>query len=352
MDLRPIRFQHAEAWRSYFGGKLIAKLHGEDAEDGHFPEEWILSTVRVQNAGREDIEEGLSRTPDGKSLKELLEQAPMEMLGADHVGKYGSNMGVLVKLLDAAIRLSIQVHPSPETARELFHSNFGKTECWHILETRNDAGESPCVYLGFRPGVTREHWEDVFYRQNITEMLACLHRFDAAPGDTFLIRGGVPHAIGAGCLMVEIQEPTDLTILTERVALTGYRFPDSSMHRGLGFEKMFDCFDYTTHTKEEAAKLWKLTGTVTQTPGCTCREVVGYNDTPMFRLEIMDVTDDVMVPSDGVFSGLYILEGTGTLDGERVNAGTCFFVPASCSQFALIPDSTMRCFRFWGPKCG
>ena len=112
---------------------MIDRLHGkEQGEDGHFPEEWMYSVTRAANAGREERVEGISSLDDGSSrtLKEVLERQPDEMLGASHVKKWGVTPGVLIKIIDSRERLTIQVHPDKEKARELFHSPFGKTECW------------------------------------------------------------------------------------------------------------------------------------------------------------------------------------------------------------------------------
>ena len=85
-------------------------------------------------------------------------------------------------------------------------------------------------------------------------MLSCLHKVPVKKGDTFIIRGGVPHGIGAGCFLVEIQEPTDYTIRTERVTPSGLPVADAMCHQGLGFEKMFDCFDYQGYSLAELQK--------------------------------------------------------------------------------------------------
>ena len=193
---RPIRLETERAWRTYLGGRMISALHGQAGEDGHFPEEWLMSTVSARNAGREHIVEGLTRVSgSGLTLSQLLSAQPEAMLGKAHAEKYGANPGVLVKLLDAAERLTLQVHPTRSKAQELFGSPFGKTECWHILDCRTIDGVEPCVYIGFREGITRAHWEHCFHTQDIPAMLACLHRIPVAKGDSFIIRGGVPHGI-------------------------------------------------------------------------------------------------------------------------------------------------------------
>jgi len=224
---KPIKLATSRAWRTYLGGSMISKLHGVPGEDDHFPEEWLMSVVAARNSGREHIVEGISRVEaTGQTLAELIDASPSELLGVHHTDKYGKSLGVLVKLLDAAERLTLQVHPTRECAKKLFDSEFGKAECWHIIGEREIKGEKPCIYIGFKEGITREHWKHCFDEQDIPAMLDCLHRIEVKTGDTFIIRGGVPHGIGAGCFLVEIQEPTDYTVRTERITPSGLAVAD------------------------------------------------------------------------------------------------------------------------------
>lgn len=337
----PIKLQMATAWRTYTGGSSIRALHGEEGTpDDHFPEEWIMSTVRARNAGREDIVEGISMLSDADlSLRELIDKAPKEMLGEAHYQKYGAELGVLVKLIDSAERLTVQVHPTREKARALFDSAYGKTECWHILGGRSVGGEDPSIYFGFRPGITREYWKECFDRQDIGAMLACLHRFPVKPGDTYLIEGGIPHAIGAGCFLVEIQEPTDYSIRTERTTPQGLCVPDFMCHQGLGFERMFDCFEYHGYSKEETQARWRIKrrGDV----------ILGEDSTDMFSLCASDIKGKEYVTCGKSFCGVYVLEGEGRLNGRPVMRGDQFFIPAACPGFTVEGELTL--LRYSGP---
>ncbi|MBQ4631545.1 MAG: class I mannose-6-phosphate isomerase [Clostridia bacterium] len=339
---KPIRLLRAGAWRTYTGGRLIEKLHGnENALDSHFPEEWIMSTVKARNSGREHIVEGLSMVCENDiSLADIISSNPIEALGKKHFKRYGASLGVLVKLIDSAERLTIQVHPTRQKAKELFESCFGKTECWHILGCRKINGENPCIYFGFKEGISREYWKDVFDKQDIDAMLGCLHKFDVSPGDTFLIEGGIPHAIGAGCFLVEIQEPTDYTIRTERRTPSGLDVSDFMCHQGLGFDKMFDCFDYTGYSKQEVIQRWKI-----EKDG---NNIVGYDNTEMFRLEQIDVDGTIDITSDGAFSGIYILDGEGMVHTDIVTGGYQYFISACCEPFKI--SGKMKIMRFYGPK--
>lgn len=164
--------------------------------------------------------EGLSEIvlENGKSitLKDLIRSNPEDILGRRHTAKYGSETAVLVKVLDAGERLTIQVHPDREFAQSAFQSVFGKTEAWYILGGRTIGGEDPYVLLGFKPGMTQAKWKQLFEDQDIPGMIGALHKIPVQPGDVFLVEGGVPHAIGSGCFLIEIQEPTDYTLRVER----------------------------------------------------------------------------------------------------------------------------------------
>ncbi len=338
----PIKLGMATAWRTYTGGSRIRELHGEaGTPDNNFPEEWIMSTVRARNSGREDIVEGISMIEgENISLLELIESDPERALGKEHYQRYGTNLGVLVKIIDSAERLTVQVHPTRKKAKELFNSEFGKTECWHILGGREIDGEPPSIYFGFKEGITRERWKDCFDRQDIPAMLDCLHKFAVKPGDTFLIEGGIPHAIGAGCFLVEIQEPTDYTVRTERTTPKGLAVADFMCHQGLGFERMFDCFEYEGYSAEAVEARWniKRRGDV----------IIDEGSTEMFGLRMKDIDGEEYIPTGSVFSGIYILEGEGKLAGKAVAKGDQFFIPADCRGFNI--EGKLRLIQYFGPN--
>lgn len=348
---RPIPLETSRVWRTYHGGQMISRLHGEDVEDDNFPEEWLMSVVAARNAGREHIVEGMSRvTGTGLTLKELCEAAPEAMFGFAHAAKYGASPGVLVKLLDAGERLTLQTHPTRACAMKLFGSPFGKTECWHIIETREIGEESPCIYLGFKEGVTREYWKQCFDTQDIPAMLACLHRIEVHPGDTYIIRGGVPHGIGAGCFLVEIQEPTDYTIRTERVTPGGLAVSDFMCHQGLGFERMFDCFEYDGADLAKTLRRYRVEPRCEAIAGGEVTHIIYSDVTDMFALDLVTLTGEKRF-AGGRFSGIYVLYGSGTLDSAPIGVGSHFVIPAACGGYTIRPDeggiTLIRCF---GPE--
>lgn len=355
----PLKLNAARAWRTYWGGKMIEELHGNNnAEDTHFPEEWIISTVCAQNVGREHIkDEGMSYVEGSElSLKAVIEADPEKALGKAHSQRFGCSTGVLVKLLDSAERLGIQVHPNKEKAQLYFNSEYGKTECWYIIGKREINGVKPCIYMGFKEGVTKELWREVFEKQDIPRMLDCLNRFEVEIGDTFFIKGGMPHAIGAGCFLAEIQEPTDYTLRTERVTPSGLEISDQACHYGIGFDKMFDCFEYPSEKSESAEEL-KLSSKITEkTDGFCVSEVVGYRDTDCFRLRRLEIGGEYTLNLCGSFCGLYILDGQGELVFDKgrlpVSKAEQYFVPAKVGKIKFIssPQYPLTILVSNGPK--
>jgi mannose-6-phosphate isomerase len=360
---QPIKLSPTRSWRTYLGGKLLDELHGiEDPKDSRYPEEWMMSIISTnRNVDRQHLQdEGLSKLdlPDRDiALKELVEQNPVDFLGEKHVERFGTQTGVLVKLIDTAERLIIQSHPDRKQAQELFHSMYGKTECWHFVGGREIDGEPPYVYMGFKPGVTREQWKALFDAQDIPGMLDCLHKYYVQLGDTILIEAGIPHAIGAGCLLVEIQEPSDYTIRLEKTSPSGLQIDDFLIHQGLGFEKMFDIFKYDTFTREETLSNWQVPPVIIkESEGNKEIELIGYKRTPYFRMTQVEVQTETEVQGDGVFSGLYILSGDAAiLTGDErlcVKKGDQLFIPAKVSSFSIVNngDEVVKALRLFGPE--
>jgi mannose-6-phosphate isomerase len=249
----PIFFERNRVGRVYIGGKLFSTLFGDSPEDGYKPEEWIASATEAYNPDMPKAGEGLSISTEGEVFCELLQRYPEHILGKRCAELDGAKLSLLVKLLDSAERLVIQCHPTVEFAKERFGSDFGKTECWYMLSAEEDA----CVYLGFKEGITREKWISLFETQNVQGMLDCLHRFNVKKGELWFVEGGVPHAIGGGCLMIELQEPSDLMVIPERVTPSGIALAEKKLHGGLGFGGMFDCFVYNGLSEEETKKRYR-----------------------------------------------------------------------------------------------
>lgn len=233
-------------WRTYQGGRCLDTLAGAaQPADSHFPEDWVASTTRAINAGRESVREGVSPVTLGGTTQDfaaLLESDPDYFLGSGHAAKFGAHPQLLVKLLDPSIRLHFQAHPTADFARRFLNAPSGKTEAYHILATRPEVA-APYIYLGFQRPPSRDALRRMIETQDIAGLEACFDKIPVKPGDTWLVPGGVPHALGEGLLLVEVQEPSDLVVRFE-FERGGYVLPESARFMGRGLEFCLDVFDY------------------------------------------------------------------------------------------------------------
>lgn len=310
-------------YRTYYGGVNIDRLEGNpNPTVSRFPEDWIASVTAAFNPGHDRDKEGLSRIVDGRYLKDLIEMDKTALIGNR------KEMSFLFKLVDAAERLVIQVHPTVMFAKKYFNSIYGKTECWYFL---NDGGS---VYLGFKKGITKEYWKYLFDIQDIEGMLACMHCFSVKRGDIIFVAGGVPHAIGAGCFLVEMQEPTDLMVIPERVTPSGIVLPDEKLHCGLGVEKMFDCFVYDGFSAEETKKMYFKKNINHDN---ILRTIIDENITDKFKLYELYIKGHYQyeILSYGV---ALVMEGKGTIGTEEVKAGDRVFISETEKKIAFFGD--------------
>jgi mannose-6-phosphate isomerase len=323
--------------RSYTGGKLIEEWQGlPNPADNNKPEEWLASVVEARNKNYIP-DEGLSKVllANGRieKLTNLIKADAESFLGNDHVVKYGEHTAVLTKVLDAAVRLSIQVHPTKVYAREYFKSDYGKTEAWYIMGGREVDGEPPYVLVGFKPGVTKAQWKKYFDEQDIDGMINALHKFYVMPGDVFLIEGGLPHAIGSGCFLIEIQEPTDYTMRVERKTFDGSTLPDILCHQGVGFDAMLDCFTYEGLSKEETLKKHaKHPEPVAGENSSTIIHLITERDTACFKMDRLIIPESYTL-NDASFKTLIVLQGEGAFKHEdqitTIKQGDTYFLPAA-----------------------
>ena len=148
----------------------------------------------------------------GSTLRELVDLGGAELVG----GRFrGGEFPLMVKLIDARLRLSVQVHPNEAVARALGVGQHGKTECWVFLA---DGGE---VFQGTRPGVGRTEFERALAEHHVADTL---NRFEPHAGDVFFLPARTVHALGEGCLLYEVQQTSDITFRVydwERVGLDG-----------------------------------------------------------------------------------------------------------------------------------
>ena len=141
----------------------------------------------------------------GRTVGELASRYGAHFLGRDVAAAHGSRFPLLVKLLDCADWLSVQVHPDDEQAVRLAGpGQYGKCEAWHFLE----AEEGAAVYAGVRPGTSREELERAIREGRVLEVA---ERLEVRAGQTILIPSGTLHSLGPGLLLYELQQSSDTT---------------------------------------------------------------------------------------------------------------------------------------------
>lgn len=331
----PVFFEKNRVFRVYLGGKLFSTFFGDDSDDGFYPEEWICSSTKALNKDSTDEFEGLS-TVKGTSIhfNELLEAEKELMLGNRN------GLDVLVKALDSAIRLPVQAHPDKPFSRAHFNSDFGKAESWLVLGAREDA----CIYFGFKDDVTPEDFEKAVAASETDKdaMEKLLNRIPVNVGDVFFIPAKAVHAIGAGCLILEVQEPTDFTIQPERWC-GDYRLSDSEMYLSLDKETALSVFDYSYNYDKVMRECKKTPVTISEGDGCKKESLIGKNDTPCFSVERYIVNDGKTEKLSGVC--VYVVtEGEGTLVSsdykKEIRKGDYFFMPYSCDDKYWVESNT------------
>lgn len=247
--LQPWRLLPNRVSRFYRGGLLLDQFRGDaNAADSDRPEDWIGSATRAWTPpGIARTDEGLGQADvDGspRRVVDLLASDPTAVAGPELGAVPGPTTGVLVKLLDAAIRLPVHAHPTRPFARSHLGSPFGKAEAWIVLGTRAIEGEPPPhVRLGFRRDVGRDELIDWIENRRTDLLLDTIHVRETGPGDVWFVPPGTPHAIGAGVFILEIQEPTDYSIVLETA---GFPIDPVDAHLGLGWDVTVNAIDRST----------------------------------------------------------------------------------------------------------
>lgn len=353
----PLKQYSNRVWRTYEGGALIDKWKMTSPEvDSSMPEEWIMSTITARGKNR-PVNEGLSmiETEEGVfSLKEIIDSDLELFLGKKLADKFGTT-GVLIKMLDSMERLTIQVHPDKKYAKEILNSEFGKTESWYVLDTREIGGEKSVVYMGFKKHVTPELWKTLFEKQDIEGMLNALHKIEVKPGDAFMIYGGVPHAIGSGCFLMEVQEPTDYTMRTEITTPNGLKIGPELIHQGVGVERMLECFHYDTYIQDEAIDNWKIIPEVIDSSdGHTLRTLFNEKHTNCFGLSELILDGSHTLHNNGGFyvAVIYRGEGTITCHGKDYNyaQGDEIFISAAIPELTFSSASPSKILICYPPS--
>jgi mannose-6-phosphate isomerase len=328
---RPVRLPANQPERFYRGGAAIAALRGDPEAREFGPEDWVASCTTMH--GERDL--GLSRLPDGGLLRDAVTTHADDWLGAAHLARYGADPALLVKLLDAGQRLPVHCHPSDEFAAAHFDSRYGKTEAWIVVGTSNP---SSTVHIGFSEPVEPETVAEWVARQDSVAMLGALNEVTVRPGDTVFVPAGVPHAIGPGVFIVELQQPTDLSVTLE---WKGFLDAEAGGHLGIGFDTALGCVDRSGWDTDRLGSLvWHQEDT-----GAPVRDLFGQPARGFFQAQRVRGGAE-LEPSFGV---LVALSGTGVLHTEHagdvpVAGGDTFVLPHAAGATTVAGDVVaLRC---------
>lgn len=196
MPFYPLQFEPILKERIWGGTKLKSYLNKPITSE-ITGESWEISTVE------NDVSVVSNGEFKGKSLNELIAEFPVEILGTKVYATFGKQFPLLFKYLDARQDLSIQLHPNDELAKKR-HNSFGKTEMWYVIQADADAR----LIVGFKEKSSPEAF--LKHLENKT-LLDILDDRKVKPGDVFMLNTGTIHALGAGILIAEIQQTSDIT---------------------------------------------------------------------------------------------------------------------------------------------
>lgn len=195
-SLYPLQFEPILKERIW-GGEKLKTILNKSITSKITGESWELSTVEG------DVSIVSNGELKGKTLMELIVETPNELLGTKVHERFGKQFPLLFKYLDAREDLSIQVHPNDKLAKER-HNSFGKTEMWYVMQADADSR----IIVGFKENSSKEE-----YLKHLKDntLVSILDNVKAKEGDVFFLETGTVHAIGAGLVVAEIQQTSDIT---------------------------------------------------------------------------------------------------------------------------------------------
>lgn len=302
------------------GSRLSAFKHLDVPVEG-VGESWEVSDVEGSVS---IVAEGPAK---GKSLSDLLAELKGDLVGRKNYERYGNEFPLLVKFIDACQDLSIQVHPNDEVARRHGYKH-GKTEMWYCLsEGISDKGEvirdkRPMLYCGLSQEITPEEYARRVADGSITEVLA---RYEVKEGDMFFIPAGRIHSIGAGCLVAEIQQTSDVTY---RIYDFGRRDKNGQL-RQLHTREAAESIDYTVQTD------YRTTYRPLKNVRCAVARC------PQFATAVYDLNQPMTIDYRWLDSFVILmgLKGSAVLttdtDQYTLRAGETLLVPATTEEIKV-----------------
>ena len=312
MNLYPLTFTPIFKERIWGGEKLEKELH-KPIHQPLIGESWEVSTVKGDISV---IDNGALK---GTSLQTLIEQAPEALLGRAVYKRFGTDFPLLIKFIDAAQDLSIQVHPDDALAKAR-HNSFGKTEMWYIMEADPNAS----IIIGFNRNVSKEEYQSHLENKTLSQLL---NYEKVSHGDMFFIPAGKIHAIGAGVLLAEIQQTSDITYRVYDFD----RKDDAGNLRELHLEQSIDVLTIGKPANSRPVTI--------QADSLTSTLLVA-ND--FFAVYKWDIAGSVNFKKTADYSLVSVLEGLGELEVDgavyALEKGEHFILPSDVTEWTLSGD--------------
>ena len=292
--------------QTLWGGEKIAKLKHIEKAPSQIGESWELSAVEGNVSKIEGGKE------DGMLLTDLIDRDKEALMGKSNYERFGNRFPLLIKFIDAKQDLSIQVHPNDEIAHRQ-GLPCGKTEMWYLMPSEDYA----VIRVGLQKKITPEEYKQMVVNNTITDAIA---HYNVKEGDCFFLPGGRIHSIGAGCMLVEIQQTSDCTY---RIYDFNRRDKNGNL-RELHTEKAAECINYEVlpdyRTKYEPRK----------------DELVQLVDSSVFTTSVLDLDKTVTLDWSAIdsFQIIICLEGEGEVaedgdDWQPMKAGQTYLFPAT-----------------------
>ena len=310
--LHPLRFE--PVYQNYlWGGRRIADQYGRTPPGGACAESWEVS----------DRDDGMSVVAEGPlagtALRGLMQEQAEAILGPGAVP--GQRFPLLVKILDAHQDLSVQVHPDDQTAAAV--GGEAKSEMWFLL----DAAAGAAIYRGLKPGTTREGMEQALAGGDPERVLI---RLPVSRDDAVYIPGGTVHAIGAGCLILEVQQNSNTTYRIHDWGRTG---PDGKP-RDVHLDQAAKVIHWSQSLPDLARPTVDVIG-----EGYAIERVLATEYFTVGRLRVD--TRYSWAPDSQGMAMLFVQEGTGQLTAGDFEAelkpGCTWLIPACLDQCEVIP---------------
>ncbi len=311
MNIYPLKFKPILKERLW-GGTKLKEVLGKPIESDITGESWELSTVKgdVSIIANGDLQ--------GTSLQDLIDDHSEALLGKSVVDRFGTDFPILIKFIDAKQDLSIQLHPNDKLAKER-HNSFGKTEMWYIM----DADPKAELIVGFNRSVTKKEYAESVENDTLLDLL---NYEQVKEGDTFFINTGKIHAIGAGVMLAEIQQTSDVTY---RVFDFNRKDKEGNL-RELHTELALDAVDYEKKDDFKISYSKELNTVETMV------------DCPYFKTNFIELTKDVVLNTKERDSfTIYMCVGgkalVKTAEGEaHIKKGETVLLPAMTDKIELI----------------